>query len=100
MFSKGKSVADSLLVLYTLPRSDESVRFGFSVGRKIGGAVQRNRVKRLLREAARMLLPEMTPGRDLVIVARVRVKDASFAEVVASLGRLLVKSNASVRSEV
>ena len=89
VFSRGKSHADPLLVLYALPRPDGATRFGFSVGRKVGGAAQRNRVKRLLREAARGLMLETSPGHDFVVVARARAKDASFADVCASMRRLM-----------
>jgi len=60
------------------------------VGRKAGGAVARNRVKRLLREAARASL-EGANGCDFVVVARARAKDASFDEMCASMRRLLAR---------
>jgi ribonuclease P protein component len=88
VFSRGRSVADSLLVLYVLPRRDSTQRFGFSVGRKLGGAVQRNRVKRVLREAVRHLLPDLATGKDYVVIARRGMKDASFEQGMASLDRL------------
>ena len=99
VFSKGKSRADALIVLYTLPRTDEAVRFGFSVSRTLGGAVQRNRVKRLLREAAKGLLPEVATGQDIVVVARRRAKDVPLAELTASLDRLLTRAGARADPE-
>jgi ribonuclease P protein component len=99
VYSRGKSLADSRLALYVAPGRAESARFGFSVGKRLGGSVQRNKVKRLLREAAKRLLPEVLPGLDLIVVARVRAKEAPLADLLASLDRLLTKANVRTRSE-
>jgi ribonuclease P protein component len=72
VFREGRSHASRHLVVYSFPREDDAAepRLGVSVGRKVGGAVQRNRVKRLLREAFAGVADELPRGHDFVVVAR------------------------------
>lgn len=73
VFRDGRSRANRFLVLYSFPRPDEApagARLGISVGRKVGGAVERNAVKRALREAFWNLGGALPEGYDFVLVAR------------------------------
>jgi len=84
---EGKSWADSRLVLVTRPNGLEISRFGFVVGKRIGIAVTRNRVKRRLREAAR--LSKVQSGWDLVIIARKDASIADYHQLEQSMHRLM-----------
>jgi ribonuclease P protein component len=66
----GKSYAHPFVVLVVQTSEAPRVRVGVTAGRSVGGAVQRNRAKRLLREAMRPLLPDLLPGWDLILIAR------------------------------
>lgn len=76
VYREGSSNANRFLVVYSFPRPEESEgapRLGVSVGRKVGGAVERNRIKRALREAFWSLEEEIPDGHDFVLVARAEI---------------------------
>ncbi|MGE5553849.1 MAG: ribonuclease P protein component [Betaproteobacteria bacterium] len=82
-------VADRHLVVYARPNGLAVSRVGFAVGRKVGKAVTRNRLRRRLREALRLQSGELPPGWDWVVVARGAASGATFAELQASLTKLI-----------
>ena len=85
-----KSKVHPLLVARFAPNHLERTRFGFSTGRRLGGAVVRNRVRRRLREALRASESRIRPGWDVLIVARPASAAAPYSALVAALERVLV----------
>src|SRR5436190_11706225 len=101
VYRDGRSHAGRLLVLYSFPREgdDEPPRLGLSVGRKVGGAVERNKVKRLLRAAFWQSEERLPPGHDFVVVARADAGELAeregLAGIKSELGELLDKAGSN-----
>jgi len=85
----GKSYAHPFVVLVVQASEIPRVRVGITAGRSVGGAVQRNRAKRLLREAMRPLLPDLLPNWDLVLIARSSLLTAPLQDIHQVLTGLL-----------
>jgi len=85
--ASGRKAAASGLVLQALDRGDDAPpRLGFTVTRKVGNAVIRNRTRRRLKEAARLLLREGGPaGFDLVVIGRDRTRARPFPALIEDL---------------
>ena len=81
LYAKGRSSANRFLVLYCRRNGRGVNRMGYTVSAKLGGAVVRNRVRRRLREIARLNMPGLKTGWDIVVVARLRAVDAPYAEL-------------------
>lgn len=87
----GRSRADGLLVLVSRPNNLDVTRFGFIVSKRVGNAVVRNRVRRRLKEAAR--LSQIEGGWDLVFIARQGASSADYQELSGSVKKLLARAN-------
>ncbi|MBN1247824.1 MAG: ribonuclease P protein component [Anaerolineae bacterium] len=85
VWSEGRSWAHPLFILWGRPNALSHTRVGITASRKVGGAVARNRARRLLREAARHLYSDTADGWDIVLVARSMILDASEGQVEAGL---------------
>ncbi|MEO6208456.1 MAG: ribonuclease P protein component [Candidatus Limnocylindrales bacterium] len=68
-----------------------TTRFGLSTGRRLGGAVVRNRVRRRLREVLRGMAPSFQPGWDVLIIARPAIVTTNHDDLVGALQRTLVR---------
>ena len=89
----GKTYASPLMVLAFVRNELNHSRFGFVVSKRLGNAVQRNKVKRRLREATRVRLPSIKSGFDLVFIARRPITQAAYEEIEQSLEHLLMKAD-------
>jgi ribonuclease P protein component len=81
----GQSFAHPLVLLVISKNQLDHTRFGFTAGKTVGNAVERNRAKRRLREAFRILLPRIAPGWDIVAIARPASRTASWDDVQQAL---------------
>jgi ribonuclease P protein component len=92
--AQAPSCARGAVVIQARPRNDDQplVRAGFTATKRIGGAVQRNRAKRRMREAARLLLPELgRPGFDYVFIARSGVTTRPWARLLDDMKSALIR---------
>lgn len=96
-WAEGRSCADRLFVVKVRPNGQAATRFGFSVSKRVGNAVVRNRVKRLLRETARSIPVE--EGFDIVIVARNTAARSDFARFKRSINALLRRARVIEKDE-
>ena len=90
VYRRGRSRSNRWFVLHAFPReSSDGARLGLSVGRKVGGAVDRNRVKRVLREAFWRYADQLPDEQDFVIVARPEAGDLVERDGVDGVARAL-----------
>ena len=87
LYGRGKSFVHKGFVTYILPNKAGSISYGITVSKKLGGAVERNRAKRLISAAFRQCRPNIKRGFDMVFVARTGIflyKSYEIAEVMSA----------------
>ena len=88
----GRSWPHRFFVLIVLPQPDRPEappRIGIAAGKKLGGAVTRNRYKRKLRAAVRQVYPNIPGGVDVILIARAPIAEASVAQITVALTDML-----------
>ena len=95
VYNKGSSWSSSLVVMKTLSNGLSLSRCGFSVSKRVGKAVKRNRVKRLLHEILR--LTPLKPGWDIIFIARPAAATADYANLKKSIEGLLSRAGLLTR---
>ncbi len=91
VYRDGKRHFSGHMTIFYLERDAGAARVGFTVGRVLGGAVARNRIKRRLREAVRLHLAELATPLDLVVHPKRSVLTAEFAELEREVARFFAK---------
>jgi ribonuclease P protein component len=99
VYDLGLRSGDAYLLIIAAPGMSETTRFGLSVSRKHGGAVRRQRIKRLLREAFRLSRPELPGGLDLILIPRVAASATldDYRRSLVELTRRLARRVTSAR---
>ena len=92
LYRKGNSIAAGYLVIYYKKTPKKENTLGITVTKKLGNAVTRNRVRRLIRECYRLYESEMSLGYNIVIVARGKAAGAPFLSIKSDMKYLLKKS--------
>ncbi len=102
VYSNGRRRSLGFLVSFSLANEKPFSRIGLTVPRALGGAVERNLLKRRLREASRRHLTELGPGWDIVFNPRLSAKSVSFARLEATVADFFLacaRSAAAAKAE-
>ena len=92
LYYRGKSVANDILVVYCRQNPYPYCRLGLTVSSKVGKAVVRNRVRRLIKESYRLMEDRVRRSMDIVVVARSKAAFSDFRTVSGALERAFIKS--------
>lgn len=88
VYSKGRSYANRLLVMYVLDNHTENNRLGISVSKKVGNSVIRHHITRLIRESYRLQEDMFNSGLDIVVIARATARNADYHQIESALMHL------------
>ena len=92
VYSKGRSYTNHGIIIHVMKSDGLNGKIGFAVGKKLGNAVVRNRIKRLLRESYRLCRREIKTNVSMILIARKPLINAKFDEVVRSFKDICNKS--------
>ena len=88
VYSKGRSYANRMLVMYVLDNHTENNRLGISVSKKVGNSVIRHHITRLIRESYRLQEDMFNSGLDIVVIARATARNADYHQIESALMHL------------
>jgi len=91
IYKDGEKYFGDLFILYILPNNTNEIRIGLTVTKKVGISVQRNRIKRVIREVLRSFR-KIAPGYDLVVIAKKTSVNLKYKEAQHSLTSLLYRA--------
>lgn len=92
VWENGKAWSNSLFVLRATANQGSNSRFGFVVGKKVGNAVERNRIKRRMREVVRSRCERIMQSWDIILIARRGVEEADFATIESAIDTLFKRA--------
>ena len=85
VYNKGKSLANSYLVMYVMDNGLEKNRLGISVSKKVGNSIVRHRLTRLIRESYRLSEEHFRSGIDIIVIARAGAKEKGYHQIESAL---------------
>jgi ribonuclease P protein component len=92
VYRRGKSVSDKAMVMVYVPTKTPHLKVGFSVSKKLGNSVVRNRIKRRMKEAFFSVLDNVNPSCLLIFTPRVEIREMTYQQIQLSLCKLLKKA--------
>jgi ribonuclease P protein component len=95
----GKSYAHPLLILVAVRSGERGKRLAVTAGKRLGGAVERNRARRRIREAVRPLVDKLPEGWDFLLVARSGAKSAPFGDLAEAVRGLFARAGVTAADD-
>jgi len=99
VFSEGRRIEGENLIVFILKNDYDFIRPGIIVKKEIGKAVVRNKIKRRLREANRLLNKKLLPGYDIILLAKNNIKESNFFEICYDLESLFIKGDCFIKKK-